>query len=153
SDVVSLLDRLEAENGKHSAESALVAFRRLANWYSLRNEDYTTPVVRGMGRVDQMASRRTRVVSDDEVRTLWAVTDTPHPYHSLVRFLLLTATRLEEACSMSRAEVQGDTWTIPAERMKGKQPHVVPLSQPALDTMKRVPIVGVCPLVFTTNGR
>jgi hypothetical protein len=49
-DVVNFLDRLEASNGVNAAESALVAFRRLANWYSLRNEDYTSPVVGGISQ-------------------------------------------------------------------------------------------------------
>lgn len=153
-DVVNFLDRLEASNGVNAAESALVAFRRLANWYSLRNEDYTSPVVRGMGRVDHMAQRRTRTLTDKELRALWACTGTTHPYHALCRFLLLTGTRLEEACDMQRQEVAPDgTWTIPAERMKGKLPHVVPLSPLAHDVLRSIPVVGLSPYVFTINGR
>jgi integrase len=37
--------------------------------------------------------------------------------------------------------------------MKGKQPHVVPLSDWALDAFHRVPVVGVSPYVFTVTGR
>jgi integrase len=157
-DVVSFLDKLEASNGANAAESALVAFRRLANWYALRNEDYTSPVVRGMGRVDQMAQRRTRTLSDKELVALWRCTGTTHPYHALCRFLLLTGTRLEEACGMRRTEVapNGD-WTIPAERMKktkvGPLPHLVPLSHLAQDVLRSVPMVGLSPYVFTITGR
>jgi len=58
-----------------------------------------------------------------------------------VRFLLLTAVRRSEAAKMTRAEVVGSLWTIPASRMKGKKEYVVPLSAAALefkDSVKRI---------------
>jgi integrase len=153
-DVVTFLDKLEADKGVNAAQSALVAFSSLATWYAVRDEQYETPVVRGMARVNPKEQRRHRTLTDDELRALWASTDTEHPYNCLVRFLLLTAVRLEEACNMKRQEVSADgVWTIPAERMKGKQPHVVPLSDWALDAFHRVPVAGVSPYVFTITGR
>jgi integrase len=54
-----------------------------------------------------------------------------------IRFLLLTATRRNEAARMVRSEVAGDVWTIPLERMKGKIEHVVPLSTLAFANLQR----------------
>jgi hypothetical protein len=47
-----------------------------------------------MSRYDAKANQSTRVLSDDEIRKIWAATEpnekTPQPFHALVRFLLLT---------------------------------------------------------------
>ena len=46
--------------------------------------------------------------------------------------MILTATRTSEVLGMRFAEVEGDVWTIPADRMKGGKAHRVPLSAQAL---------------------
>ena len=50
-------------------------------------------------------------------------------------FLVLTAARSGEVRGMRWSEVQGDTWTVPGERMKGGREHRVPLSGRALETL------------------
>jgi integrase len=72
----------------------------------------------------------------------------------MVRFILLTATRLSEASDMRRAELSADgtEWTIPAVRYKTGNDHVVPLSNVARALLKDVPIVGRKGWVFTTDG-
>jgi integrase len=53
---------------------------------------------------------------------------------AMLEFLILTAARSGEARGMTWAEVDfvGKIWTVPADRMKAKLPHRVPLSQQAL---------------------
>lgn len=53
--------------------------------------------------------------------------------HSAValRFAILTAARSGEVRGMTWDEVDGDRWTVPAERMKAGREHVVPLSTDA----------------------
>jgi integrase len=151
-DVVAFLEHLREKHGQGAADSAYVAFSKLANWYAVRTEGYISPIVRGLWSVN--TKKRERTLTDDELRALWSCTDTKHPYHALLRFLLLAATRLEEACGMERQEVSPEgTWTIPAARMKNKQNHVVPLSPAAEDVLRSVPPVELSPLVFTINGR
>lgn len=57
------------------------------------------------------------------------------------RWCILTATRLMSARGARLAEIDGDIWTVPADRMKGLLGKVedfrVPLSPPALDIAKR----------------
>ena len=53
-----------------------------------------------------------------------------------LRLLALTATRSNEVRSMDWSEIDGDTWTIPAERTKTSKPHRVPLSRQALDALE-----------------
>lgn len=49
-----------------------------------------------------------------------------------LRFVILTAARSGEVRGMSWAEVEGDVWSVPGERMKAGRPHRVPLAGPAL---------------------
>ena len=55
-----------------------------------------------------------------------------------VHFLTLTATRSGEVRGAHWDEIDGDTWTIPASRMKVGLVHRVPLSAAALDVLNRV---------------
>jgi integrase len=56
----------------------------------------------------------------------------------LLEFILLTAVRYSEAAGARWDEIDGDVWTVPADRMKGKRPHAVPLSPAALAVLERV---------------
>ena len=51
------------------------------------------------------------------------------------RFMVLTAVRGAEARGALWSEIEGATWTIPADRMKMGRAHVVPLSQQAMDVL------------------
>ncbi len=57
-----------------------------------------------------------------------------------LRFLILTLTRRGEAAGAQWAEIdrQARTWTIPGERTKNRQPHVVTLSPQALSVLDEV---------------
>lgn len=56
-----------------------------------------------------------------------------------VEFLILTATRQQEAVSATwdELDLHGALWTIPAARTKSGRPHVVPLSRQAVALLKR----------------
>ena len=65
------------------------------------------------------------------------------PAGDCLRFQILTVTRPAEAQGARWDEVVGDLWTIPAERMKGRRAHPVPLSPAAVDVLERQPrLVG-----------
>lgn len=55
-----------------------------------------------------------------------------------MEFLILTATRTNETLGALWPEVDFDaaTWTIPGERMKSGRPHMVPLSERAVEILK-----------------
>jgi integrase len=57
-----------------------------------------------------------------------------------IHFVALTMTRPGEVRFMRRSEIvwQKSTWTIPAERMKMRRPHDVPLSRQALEVLRGV---------------
>jgi integrase len=153
SEIVKLLDKIEDERGPHMAHKVLAFLSKVMNWHASRDDDFLSPIRRGMGRVKMKETARDRVLSDDELRTVWRAAEAAEgPFGSFIRFTLLTATRRSEAANMVREEVFPDAnWIIPAARMKGKQEHVVPLSAAAKAIVDGMPKLGR--YVFTTNGR
>jgi len=152
SEIVRLLDDIEENNGPHRAQAVLAFLSKLFNWHAGRDDDFLSPIRRGMARTKLKEYARDRILSDDELRAVWKATQTvPGPYGYFVRFLLLTATRRSEAARMDRKELANGDWIIPAARMKAKVEHVVPLSPAARTIVDSMPMLG--PYVFTLNGR
>jgi integrase len=88
--------------------------------------------------------RRERVLTDDELAAIWKTTHGPGLFNGIVRMLVLTGQRREEAAGMTWAELSDDlsTWTIPASRAKNGATHIVPLSEPAQDLLHTAPKFG-----------
>jgi integrase len=153
-DIVRLLDKVEDENGPVMADHVLAYLRRLMSWHAGRSDDFRSPIVRGMARTKPSQRRRQRILSDDELRAIWnAARTSPNVFGHLVRFLLLTATRRNEAAHMRRAEVCGEQWTIPQERYKTGLELVIPLSPTAVAALGAIPKIGRGEMVFTTDGK
>ena len=154
SDIVRLLDKIEDDNGPTMADAVLATLRRVMSWHESRDDDFTSPVRRGMARTSAQERARQRILNDDEIRAVWRAAEaTPGPYGALVRFLLLTAARREEAARMRRGEVDGDVWTIPANRYKTAAEMVIPLSASAKAVLAGLPQIGSGELVFSGDGR
>jgi integrase len=133
SHVVDMLDEIEDENGPVMADRTLAYVRKAFNWFAARNEEFTNPIVKGLRQVG--TNSRDRILKDDELRDLWAALDivenVPDCYPRFVKALLLTTTRRTEAALMHTSELDGDDWTIPADRYKTKLDHLIPLSATA----------------------
>jgi integrase len=155
SEIVKLLDSVEEKNGPGAAQKALVALSRLFNWYASRSDDFRSPIVRGMARINPRERARDRTLSDDELRVVWRAAErSGNVYGHFLRFILLTAARRREASNMNRSElsVDGNEWLIPGARYKTKLDHLVPLSGMAKEVLANVPVLGTKGWVFTTNG-
>lgn len=86
-------------------------------------------------------------------KMLWDIDSIPaYPAALLaLRFLALTAVRSGEVRGMRWDEIEGSLWIIPAERMKMKRPHIVPLSRQALNILEAIrPLTGKSQLVFAS---
>jgi integrase len=61
-----------------------------------------------------------------------------------LEFLILTAARTGEVIGARRSEIDFHVrmWTVPAERMKGKREHRVPLSSAAVRALERAKVEG-----------
>jgi integrase len=153
-DIVRLLDKIADGNGAPMADHVLAYLRRVLTWHASRSDDFRSPIVRGMARTSPKQRRRQRALSDDELRAVWrAAGESPNAFSYLVQFLLLTATRRNEAAHMRRGELSGDEWTIPQERYKTGLELVVPLSPAGRAVLDKVPKVGKSGFVFTTDGK
>jgi integrase len=152
SDLLALFDKIEDENGTRAADVALAVLRRILRWHAIRDDEFITPVVPGMARQKASEHRRDRVLSDDEIRALWAATAEESVFSGLVRFLLLTAARRGEAAGMKRDEVDPDgIWTLPASRSKTKVEVVRPLSRAAQEVLAGQPQIDGCDYVFASS--
>jgi integrase len=56
-----------------------------------------------------------------------------------LEFLILTASRSKEALGVRWSEIDGNTWTVPASRMKAHKEHRVPLSCRAVALLASLP--------------
>ncbi|MFC3725462.1 tyrosine-type recombinase/integrase [Neoaquamicrobium sediminum] len=133
-----LLDIIEAKaDAGYLAQSTqiLAVIRKMFNWAV--DSDYleTSPAtgIKPRGK----AVRRDRVLSDDEVRTIWQSLPAAAlraGMDDIFRLLFLTGQRSGEVAGMRRGEIDVDaaTWTIPGSRTKNGLTHVVPLPDAAL---------------------
>jgi integrase len=157
SDINDLLDKIEDSSGGPMASHTLACLRRVFNWHAARVDRFHPPVVRGMTR--GAPNKCNRAFSDDELRSFWRATliwekGTGHPFPRLLRFILLTAARRDEAADMVRSEIDDDVWTIPVERYKTEIDFEVPLSKAAQRILREAGSIklGGKGFVFTTNG-
>jgi integrase len=154
SEISRLLDRIEDERGPVMADHTLAYLRRLFSWHAGRSDEFRSPIVRGMARTKPSERARARVLSDDEIRAVWqAAEDSGSVFARLVQFILLTATRRNEAARLTRQELSGSEWVIASGRYKTGRDHLVPLSEAALEVLRKVPtITQRQSYVFTTDG-
>jgi integrase len=154
SEIVSLLDKIQIENGPVMADRVLAIIRSLFNWHAARADDFRSPIVRGMARANIRQRARSRVLTDDELRTIWATADkTAPPFGAFIQFLLLTAARRAEAARMTWDEISGADWTLPAVRNKAKVDLVRPLSPTAQTVLAKLPRLSDCEFVFTAGSQ
>ena len=94
------------------------------------------------------------MLSDAELAALWKATEPlGYPHGPLYRLLMLTGCRLGEVAGARWKEFKlaERLWTIPAERFKSEQQHLVPLSEDAVSLIENLPR-WTGPFVFTTTS-
>jgi len=118
--------------------------RRLFNWSIEKGFMDYTPMFKMPAPHDE--DLRTRKLSDDELRWLWQASDEiEYPFGPIVKLLMITAQRRTEVGSARWREFELDgnmpMWTIPPERAKNKNEHMLPLTGMALEVIKTVPML------------
>ena len=154
SEIVRLLDAVEESSGPSMADDCLAFIRKLMNWHATRSDDFRSPIIRGMARTKAKERARQRILSDEELVKVWKTAAAqPGAFSALIRFLLLTASRRDEARCMTRAELNGGSdWILPAARNKVSVDLVRPLSDAALAILKQAPRIDGGEFIFS-NGR
>jgi integrase len=145
-DVAALLDRVEDNHGPRQADYVLAVIRKMMNWYAAREDDYRTPLVRGMHRHGQ--HKRDRFLSNNEIRALWAACDGMGTFGALLKVLLVTGARRAKAVNMRWQDVVGGVWMIPREAREKGAAERLRLPQLVPDVVNAQPRLANNPYVF-----
>lgn len=142
-DVHELLDGVVDRGAPIMANRCLAALRRMCAWAVERGLIESSPC----DKVKAPAAERSRdrVLSDDELKAVWKAADAIRwPFGPMLQLLVLIDQRRDEIASMSWNEIdfEARTWTLPRERSKNDQAHVVPLSEQAIAILKDVPKIA-----------
>jgi integrase len=129
--MLDMLSAIKARGAPIQANRTLEIARKLFNWAIGEEHVEHNPC----DHISKPApeNQRTRVLSVDEIRTLWAALDTRQPLVAAAyRLMLATGQRSIEVLGAKREEIGEDGWwTIPAGRVKNKTEHRVWLNEPA----------------------
>ena len=116
-DVIDLLDEIVAEGKPIAANRTLAVVRKFFAWAAPRYDLDAVPTVGVAPPTNEKARERERVLTDQEIVSLWQATgELGWPFGPFVRMLLVTAQRRSEVASMKWHEVdlENALWTIPA---------------------------------------
>ena len=137
-DVHALLDSIVGDGKPVQANRVQALVSKLWAFGVDRNLVEANPCYRMAKPAPERA--RSTVLTDDDLRELWAALDAhPGDAADTIRLRLLTGQRGGEVHQMRWQDVdlQAGIWTIPAEQAKNARAHRVPLSAPALDVLSR----------------
>lgn len=154
-DELAAIIKTKARTAPTGARNLLATVKRFFNW-AIDQRAYGIKLSPAAGLKPKslcgsgFKRKRERVLSDDELVAFWrATTKLENPCHTAVyRLLLRCALRLNEAARAEETELDARTgmWTIPAERMKGRddtaREHVVPLIGAISDVFDGLPAIA-----------
>ena len=139
------------KRGQHAAASLFMLLNGFFTWLEKREIIVRSP----MKSFDRIAAESNcdRVLTDDELKSVWLACDQLGAFGALVRTLMLTGQRRSEVASMQFSEVNGDEWSLPGDKTKNGQPHVVYLADAAKAIINGAPRFAGCDFVFSTDGK
>ena len=142
SDIANLLDLLAEKHGKAQADQVLKTLSAISHWYESRDDDYRSPLTRGMRR--SPATQRERVLGDEEVRTVWRLASESGRYGALLKLALLTAQRRAKLAALSWDQIDASgVWHIPRAPREKQTAGDLKLPPLALDIIYSQPrLVG-----------
>src|SRR5262249_38201430 len=138
SDVRALLDRIVDRGSPIQANRTLALVRKIFN-FGIGHDIVPVNPCHQMPRPSP-ENVRDRVLSPDELRTLWEALEGLGPQiGSLFRLYAFTAQRGGELITMRWDDVDLETawWNIPGERTKNRRPHRVPLTAQVVGIISR----------------
>jgi integrase len=147
-----LIEKVAERGATVQANRVAALLSTLFNFALDRELVETNPALRLFNR--EAESVRDRVLSRDEIRTLWRDLDNlPLKERSIFGLGLLTAARKSEISDASWTEFDLDLgwWAIPAARVKNKKEHRLPIVGMALQILRerRAATPENDPLVFS----
>lgn len=148
-DLAELLDHVEDDHGARQADVCLTVIRSMANWYTTRDDDYVSPVARGMRR--SKSATRDRILSDDEIRLVWHAAEGTG-FGNLCRFALITGQRRQKLATVRWEDIVDGEWRIPTEAREKGNAEALPLPHLARAAIEAQPRLVNSPYVFAGRG-
>jgi integrase len=139
-DVIELLDGIADRGAPYMANRTLAHVRKLFGW-AMDREIVTGSPVAGV-RAPASEESRDRVLERAELAAVWRACDVlGWPFGPLVQLLVVTGQRIGEVGTMrwEHLNLERAEWRLPAESVKTKRAHVVPLSPLALEIIAGLP--------------
>jgi integrase len=152
-DVLDLIDGI-LDRSPVSANRALSLIRRLYNWGVDRGIVEANPAA-GI-KPPHREHPRDRILSDDEIRALWAAWGAiGYPFGTIQKLLLLTAQRRGEVAGMrwDQLDLDRGVWRLTSADTKTGREHVLPLAPAVVELLREFPQIDDSPLLFPANRR
>jgi integrase len=157
-DIRLMVKQIAERDGPSAARAALSAASGIFGW-ALIHETHGVEANPAQGlRPSKLLGReqsRDRILSDQELAAVWRASESlGDPIEHWVKLLILTGQRRSEVAGLSWGEVDRDAalLNIPASRMKGNLPHIVPLSAAAKAIIDDLPKQAGDYLFSTNDG-
>ena len=131
-DLILLLEKIVERGAPGQARTVLEVLRRMFTFAVERDILETSPMFGVKPLTKRVA--KDRVLTADEIKTLWSGLDTAGISDEIKRALkliFLTGARPGEVIGMHSSEIDGDWWQIPADRSKNGIVHRVFLTPTA----------------------
>jgi integrase len=137
-DVAARVLAITRESGARTGGRARSALNSMFAWAMGQGLAENNPVV-GTNE-PKTAPSRDRVLTDAELGAVWKACG-DDDFGRIVRLLLLTGQRRTEVGGVTWGELDldGGTWTIPAQRTKNGRQHTLPLSALAASVIEAIP--------------
>lgn len=154
--VHELIDHISEQKGVSYAREIRKHLSILFNWAADRGICPFSPMA-GMKRVDLRYKPRERVLSIEEIKTVWdAAAEMGYPFGPIVQLLILTGQRRSEIAGIKRPWVNPECeyFEVPASKYKTGIPHVVPLTELSRGILRKQPLWNGGDFIFSiTNGK
>jgi integrase len=153
-DAIALTDCLLDADKPAAALKAYEVIKRLGNWLVERDEIEVSPFT--SLKPPTRKTVRDRHLKPEEIAALWSACEVAgYPFGPLLQLLLLIGQRRNEVAGLQWGEMdlEKKEWVIPAARSKNAKAHLVPLSDPAIAVIEKLPRFNGLYIFSTTDGR
>lgn len=137
-DVRDLIEAIAERGSPITANRCLALVRKMLNFAI--TQDWIDANVASLIQKPGTERSRDRVLTDDEIRRVWAACDTERPaMAALVKLRLVTAQRGGELAQIRWSDIAGAWLTLRPEITKNKRAHRVYLTPTAIALLQAVP--------------
>jgi len=153
-DVLQRMDAIVARSAPYTANRFLAALKTMFKWAIERELVPGSPVA-GLTRPLKKEIKRDRVLTEDELKKLWAAFEyLGWPFGPIFKLLIVTGQRRAEVTNMRWADLdlENKLWTLPASSTKAGRTHEVPLSDTAITIIEALPHLSGT-FVFPSKAR